>query len=106
VIAFQMLTGELPFKGGHPAATLHSIIYDAAPDVKGIRPDVPEALRRIVAKALAKDAANRFQSADDLAAALDGTARTPTAPATLRSRWRPAPLLAGGGRRVSFPPPQ
>ena len=102
VIAFQMLTGELPFKGGHPAATLHSIIYDAAPDVKTVRADVPEALRRIVAKALAKDAANRFQSADDLAAALDGTARTPTAPATLRSRRRLPLVLAGAAMVVAI----
>jgi formylglycine-generating enzyme required for sulfatase activity/predicted Ser/Thr protein kinase/dienelactone hydrolase len=71
VIAFQMSTGRVPFTGNHPAAILHSIIYDPAPDLKSVQAAVPDALCRIVAKALAKDAAARYQSADEMATALD-----------------------------------
>jgi formylglycine-generating enzyme required for sulfatase activity/dienelactone hydrolase/predicted Ser/Thr protein kinase len=71
VIAFQMMTGRVPFTGNHPAAIVHSVIYDPTPDLKSVQPAVPNALCRIVAKALEKDAAARFQSADEVAAALD-----------------------------------
>ena len=72
VIAYELLSGRRPFPGVHPASVLHAIIYEPAPDLKSLRPDVPERLRALVAKALAKDKAARHQSAAEL---LAGAAR-------------------------------
>jgi eukaryotic-like serine/threonine-protein kinase len=91
VIAFQMLTGNLPFKGPHPAATLHSIMYDSAPDLTTAGTSIPGALRQVVRKALRKEPAARFQSADELAAALEAFA-TETATHAVRPPRRMLPF--------------
>ena len=67
IIAFEMLAGRRPFKGAHPAAILHAIMYEPVPDLKSACPDAPDALRRIVAQCLSKDPGDRPRSAGDLA---------------------------------------
>ena len=79
VIAYQMLAGRVPFDGPHPAGILHSILYNPTPDLKALRPDVPDPLRDVVAKALEKDTGARYQSAAELATALDAVqSKVPT----------------------------
>ena len=70
VIAFELLSGRRPFSGTHPATLLHAILYDTPPDLKTLRPDLPEPLRALVARALAKDKAARQQSAEEVLAEL------------------------------------
>ncbi len=72
VVLFELLTGRRPFDGGIEHAVVHSILANepqALSDADG-RP-LPEPLRRFVARALAKDPEGRFQSAEEMAAALD-----------------------------------
>ncbi|MCU0620933.1 MAG: protein kinase [Gemmatimonadales bacterium] len=85
VMLYEMLGGQPPFTGPTAQAVMTRRLLEDAPPVTTIRPDVPAEVERIVARALARDPAARFQSAAQLAAALALPAATPSrgAPATL-----------------------
>ena len=70
VCLFEMLTGRRPFES--PTSKLAMLIVDPepAPDVRTLRPDVPGAFARIVARGLAKRLADRYASADAMRDAL------------------------------------
>ena len=70
VVLFEMLTGRRPFAGRDTTELLRAILEDPAPDVRTLRPDVPPALARTVARALAKSPEQRHASAAQLAAEL------------------------------------
>lgn len=63
VVLFEMLTGHLPFERDRDIAVVHAIVHDQPPRVSELRPDVPAPLEQVVAKALAKQPENRWQSA-------------------------------------------
>ncbi len=100
VVLFELLTGRRPF-GGEEHAVVHSILSrqpQVLEDAHG-RP-VPEPLRRVVARALAKDPAERFQSAEEMTAALDGLDAGSTV--LLRSGGRRRWLAAGAAVLVAL----
>ena len=70
VVLHEMLTGARPFPGVTDAMTYRAIAESAPPPLRAVRPDVPAALEGVVARALAKERAQRFQSADELRDAL------------------------------------
>jgi len=70
VIMFELFSGELPFRGENSLAVLHQIVNVTAPPLSQRRSGIPVALERIVAKALERDRADRYQSAASLAADL------------------------------------
>jgi serine/threonine protein kinase/tetratricopeptide (TPR) repeat protein len=63
IVMYEMLTGAVPFRGTYQEATFHAIKNEPLPSLRAARPDVPEALERLVMKALEKDPEKRFQSA-------------------------------------------
>jgi TolB-like protein/Tfp pilus assembly protein PilF len=67
VVLYEMVTGQVPFRGNYEHATIYSILNEEPEHVSGLRTAVPLELERIIVKALAKDAADRYQHADDLA---------------------------------------
>jgi eukaryotic-like serine/threonine-protein kinase len=69
---FFMLTGRAPFPDGNVLQKLLAHQSDPAPDVREIRPDVPDMLASVIATMLAKQPDERFQTPLDLAAALTG----------------------------------
>ena len=71
VVAFQMLTGELPFNAPTVAGILMKQITEPAPDIRSRRPDVPEDLALAVSRCLEKDPENRWPSADALRRSLE-----------------------------------
>ena len=72
VMLFQLLTGALPHASDSMAELMHRIVNDTAPDVRTLRPELPEALANVVALALEKRVEVRYadghQMADDLLA--------------------------------------
>ncbi|HEY9237437.1 MAG TPA: serine/threonine-protein kinase, partial [Burkholderiaceae bacterium] len=72
VMLFQLLTGALPHRSESMAALMSQIVNDPAPDVRTLRPELPEALANVVALALEKRVELRYadggQMADDLLA--------------------------------------
>lgn len=63
VTIFEMATGTVPFKEGNIP---YHHVHTAPPRIQDLKPDVPEALARIVERCLEKDPANRYQSAREI----------------------------------------
>ncbi|MBD2552821.1 AAA family ATPase [Limnothrix sp. FACHB-708] len=63
VTLYQLLTGQLPFESGDPLELLHCHIAKATQPVDQVNPSVPEMVGAIVAKLMAKNAEDRYQSA-------------------------------------------
>ncbi|HPA52547.1 MAG TPA: serine/threonine-protein kinase [Thermoanaerobaculia bacterium] len=78
IIAFEALTGQLPFTGDSPIAVAMMQINDPVPDLLPKFADVSPDLRAIVLKALRKDPAKRYATAADLEADLANADRLPT----------------------------
>jgi serine/threonine protein kinase len=71
IVAYQMVTGELPFQAPTVAGILMKQITEAAPMVTLKRPDVPEDLALAISRCLEKDPENRWPTADALRRALE-----------------------------------
>ncbi len=70
VMLYEMLSGELPYDADTPYAVILKHINDPLPPLRPRVPHLPETVERIVIKALAKDKAQRYQSAAELRDAL------------------------------------
>ncbi|MFQ5641603.1 MAG: serine/threonine-protein kinase, partial [bacterium] len=66
VVLYEMLTGELPFKGDYEQAVIYSILNEEPEPLVQLCPDAPQALRQIVEKALQKELEERYATASDL----------------------------------------
>lgn len=75
VMLFELTTGKRLFKGTSEYETLRLICEREYPRPSDIRPDYPADLEPIVMKALAKDARDRYQSAREMQADLEGFVR-------------------------------
>jgi serine/threonine protein kinase/Tfp pilus assembly protein PilF len=65
-VLYEMLTGQIPFKGEYEQAVIYSIINENPPPVTALRSGIPMELQRIVDKCLEKNPADRYQHADEL----------------------------------------
>jgi serine/threonine-protein kinase len=66
VVLYEMLTGQLPFRGEHEQAVVYSIRKDKPRPITEVNAEIPPALEKVVDKALEKDAENRYQQVDEL----------------------------------------
>jgi serine/threonine-protein kinase len=66
VVLYEMLTGQLPFKGDYGEAVVYSILNESPEPVTSLRTGVPIELERIVGKALAKSPGERYQHVDEM----------------------------------------
>jgi hypothetical protein len=69
VVLYQMLTGQVPFRGTTPHAILHAVIYQTPPAPRQLNPRLSPAIETVILKALAKCPEERFQSGRELAGA-------------------------------------
>ncbi len=91
LIFFEMLTGTLPFRGGTPAEMMMQRIVREPPSVATVKPELPGFVVRMCAHLLALKPAHRFQTADEVIAAIDNR----NLPAAARERqFRIATALA------------
>jgi dienelactone hydrolase/predicted Ser/Thr protein kinase len=72
VILYEMLTGELPFKGDRDLSIIHSIVHEDPKPIRIHKPPVPEELQRIVNRALQKKREARYGSAEEMLKDLKG----------------------------------
>jgi serine/threonine protein kinase len=70
IILYEMLTGQVPHKAETPIATVMKRINEPLPMPRSLNPNIPEAVERVLLKALAVDPADRFNGAGELATAL------------------------------------
>jgi serine/threonine protein kinase len=92
-LIFEMATGKKPFAGASQASLIASILTHEPPPVSSVRSDthLPPALDHIVGRCLAKDPANRWQTARDVKLELEWIARgsaSTTPPSWLQRHWR------------------
>jgi eukaryotic-like serine/threonine-protein kinase len=66
-ILFEAVTGKKPFEGDSIVKSLHSLIYEPAPQIKDLNPSAPSDLQRIIRRCLAKDKEERYQTIKDVA---------------------------------------
>jgi serine/threonine-protein kinase len=69
-VLYEMITGQPPFRGDHPAAVVYAITSEDPEPLARFSRHVSPELQRIVSKALAKNPDERYQSALDLTADL------------------------------------
>src|SRR2546422_2053179 len=86
-VVYEMLAGAPPFTGPSAQAVLARHTLDPVPPLRTVRKAVPPAVEQAVMKALEKVPADRFQTAAQLAAALQSGA-TQRTPRRVRRRWR------------------
>ena len=78
ILLYELLTGERAFPGNDISAIIYNVVHAELPPPSSRTQDAPAGLDAIVAKALAKKPADRFQSARDFAQALRLYRRTRT----------------------------
>jgi serine/threonine protein kinase len=87
-VLYEMLSGRRAFRGDTAADTMTAILTKDPEELSGSGLSVPASLERIVKRCLDKDPAERFQSAKDVAFALEAESGT------------------GPGQRMEAPPPR
>ena len=75
IMFFELLTGNLPFKGDNAVEIAFKQIKDDIPSVRDINPSIPQSVENIILRATAKNPKNRYNNAkemhDDLANCLN-----------------------------------
>jgi TonB family protein len=71
VVAFEMLAGAKPFIGDSLATLVLKVVYEPRPSLRALNPALPEAVDRVLQKAMAQDAADRYGSCGEFVAALE-----------------------------------
>ena len=72
VVIYEMVTGQLPFKGEYAQAVIYSILSEEPEPITSLRSKIPLEVERIVNKCLSKKCADRYQHLDELIADLRG----------------------------------
>jgi serine/threonine-protein kinase len=84
VIVYEMLAGRVPFTGESPTVIMMKQVQDPPPSILEARPDLPASVDKLIERALAKQPADRFQTAGELSLELTrAAAETSTADAAV-----------------------
>ncbi|MBI2896325.1 MAG: serine/threonine protein kinase [Deltaproteobacteria bacterium] len=105
VLLYQMITGHAPFEDDDAVVVMARHIKTRPPRPSALRPDlyIPEAVEKVILRAIEKDPARRPQTAGEFMVALESCTaeialprEEQKRPASHRARRSPAPLLAAG----------
>ena len=97
-VLYEMVTGRPPFLGDSPVAVASKQVLEQPLPPSKLNPDVTPELDAVILRSLAKNPANRYQSAEEMRADLDRVKRGLPVEAT--------PLLAAGATQVLDRSPQ
>jgi serine/threonine-protein kinase len=87
VSLYEMLTGKLPYWDPTPTRLMMKQVLDPVPSLQAVLPDAPPAVGEVIAKAMAKDVRERYQTPTAFSEALNGAARAILS-RRARRRWR------------------
>lgn len=76
VTLFEMVSGRPPFEADSAMTLLMMHLHDPVPDLRLLRPEVPDDLMAVIEKALAKNREDRYRSMAEMASALRGVQTT------------------------------
>jgi len=97
IILYQMLAGEVPFKGETPTDVMLKHVEEPPPPINSFRPDVPGSVETVVQKALSKDPMLRYQTAGEFAKELNHASDELANPAASRNNiWKTAFVVLAG----------
>src|SRR5947209_6147985 len=113
IVLYELLTGTVPFTGDTPVEIAMKHISETPAPPSERRPDVPHDLDLVVIRALAKDPADRYQSAEEMDADLERVARgvavareTEESATQILSAPTTVMAAATAATRVAAPPPR
>jgi eukaryotic-like serine/threonine-protein kinase len=86
-VLYEMSTGRRPFPQSQSVELIGAILHETPLPPKSVNPNIPPGLDALICKSLKKDPEQRYQSARELLAALEGAEMTAVAPAPKRPRW-------------------
>lgn len=66
VVLYEMLSGQLPFRGDREASILYSVVHEEPKPLRAIKAGIPVELQHIVARALEKKPGSRYSSASEM----------------------------------------
>ncbi len=66
VVMYEMLSGQLPFRGDREASVLYSVVHEEPKPLKAIKPDIPGELQQIIYNALKKKRESRYSSTSEM----------------------------------------
>ena len=89
VVLYEMLSGQMPFRGEVDAAVIYSIMNEEPEPLVDVCPECPEQLGAVIGTALAKETTYRFQSMDEMVAALEAIRGGKSVPTVKRSSGKP-----------------
>ena len=75
VLLYEMLSGELPFKGEHEAALLYEVVHEEPEPLARLDSSIPAVLQGLVKRLLEKDPGRRYQNTGELKSDLDNLIR-------------------------------
>ncbi|MBM3790647.1 MAG: tetratricopeptide repeat protein, partial [Acidobacteria bacterium] len=101
IVLYEMLAGVHPFKKDAPMATAAAIMSDSLQPLRRLVRGIPAALEQVLARMLAKQPEQRFQSMHEVQAELAELVRAPGAGRAVVPLLRPL-WLAGGGLLLVF----
>ncbi|MGD8871302.1 MAG: protein kinase [Gemmatimonadota bacterium] len=84
IVAFEMLTGKLPFEGDSAVTTMYKHCHEPLPPLEDFRPDCPPELRETIERMVAKKPEDRWPSLEAAVRRLNNDA-TPTQVDPIRS---------------------
>ncbi len=101
IVLYEMVVGRVPFGDTTPMRVIFKHVYESPPSPRSLRPDLPEAIEKVILKALAKNPAERYQRAGELDKALrEAMQTTSIRPAAPRVASKSAQGKAGKRRRT------
>ena len=94
VLCYRLLAGELPFHSETLVGMINKVLSEPAPSLRDTVPDLPPHVIETVERALAKDPRARFESVDEMTAALRGESMGAVWSAAARGEDVAAPATA------------
>jgi eukaryotic-like serine/threonine-protein kinase len=98
IVLYEALTGRPPFEGRTHIATATMRLSTDPPPPGALRPGIPRGLEAATMRALARDPNARFQTADEMSAALDRASPAPHARGAVLSPNEPRPTQSSAFR--------
>ncbi len=95
VVLYEMLAGQLPFRGEYEAAIMYAIVHEEPESLLSLRPETPTELEHMVSTALAKDRAERYQHVEEMRLALHAITKNFETGISAEQPDIPAPFVAG-----------
>jgi hypothetical protein len=100
-VLYELLAGTVPFERDTDVAKMFAHVSDEALPLHEAAPGLSSKLSAVVARAMAKEPGDRYQSAGEFAAAVNAAVGDPSLPAATTMRAKPTPTAAAGATEVT-----